>query len=140
MDPFSLTGGIPSSINKGFHSMCCPIESVGASTPTLSDISSCWERGRGRDRNLGTMDLNVTTMDQNLGTMDWNVTTMDQNLRTMDWNVTTIDRGLYFWLFLFNNAEGWWVLWIEYLLKTMQCFYYPLLATVGVPGKSLAGT
>uniref|UniRef100_UPI00398EF3E9 probable G-protein coupled receptor 139 n=1 Tax=Pristiophorus japonicus TaxID=55135 RepID=UPI00398EF3E9 len=46
------------------------------------------------DRNLRTVDWNVTTMDRNLRTVDWNITTMDRNLRTVDWNVTTMDRNL----------------------------------------------
>ncbi|XP_078056443.1 putative G-protein coupled receptor 139 [Mustelus asterias] len=87
------------------------------------------------DQNLGTMDWNLPTMDRNLGTMDWNVSTMDQNLGTMNRNVPTKDRSVFYWISQFT-ADYWWMTSVDrivYLLNVIQCFYYPLLAIVGVP-------
>uniref|UniRef100_UPI00398F1B37 probable G-protein coupled receptor 139 n=1 Tax=Pristiophorus japonicus TaxID=55135 RepID=UPI00398F1B37 len=78
-------------------------------------------------------------MDRNLRTVDWNVTTMDWNLRTVDWNVTTMDRGLM------SSIEQFYVRYdirslkwrIYFALQILQYFYYPLLAAVGVPFNSV---
>ena len=120
--------GFPTSINKEFHSI-------------RTEISGCGERGRGkRDQNLGTMEWNVSTMDQNLGTMERNVSTMDQNLGITDGDIPTLDRsfadGLYFislsffGLLLLTSR-------IRFVLWIIQGVYFPILAIVGVPGKSL---
>jgi len=94
------------------------------------------------DQNLRTMNWNVTTIDQNLRTMDWNVTTMDQNLRTIDWNVTTMDQNLRTMdsLSFALLMDSWFFppsIRISYVLKIIQIFYYPVLAMIGVPGKSV---
>jgi len=90
--------------------MCYPLESV-ASTPTLTEINGCRERKK---------------RDPNLRTMDWNVSTMDRSFAEGFYNLTPS------WFYSITLAKT-----IKAVLWIIQGFYYPILAIVGVPGKSL---
>jgi len=83
--------------------------------------------------------LIITTADQILRTTDWQVKLMDDNLNTTAWNVAATDRALSVALFcLFTFYENMSALWrLECTLKVIQSGYYPFLAIIGVPSKSL---
>ncbi|XP_059499893.1 probable G-protein coupled receptor 139, partial [Stegostoma tigrinum] len=107
---------------------------MGALPTALTGISSSTEMSR-RDQNLRTIEWNVPTFDQNLRTIDWTDPAMDQHLRTSHWNVSTMDRSLsddaWFLATFYNqiSLSGR----IKYAVFIIQYFYYPILATVGVP-------
>jgi len=89
--------------------------------------------------NLRTMESNVSTISPNMRTKDRNFTPMDHNPKIIDLNVPTMNRSLsgalyelstyYTWISLDNR--------IHLTLLIIQAGYYPILAIVGVPGKSL---
>ncbi|GCB85602.1 hypothetical protein scyTo_0026271 [Scyliorhinus torazame] len=161
MDPNCVTGEFPSTINEGFLSICYQILIAGAATPTLKEISGYREIER-RDQNLRTADWNVPTIVQNLGRIDSNIATMDQVLGEIDWNVTTIAKNLGT---IDRNdttvnqnlgtsdrnvpeidrslSDGLYEMSFDYLpmrirgaLLIIQAGYYPVLALIGVSGKS----
>ncbi|XP_059500462.1 uncharacterized protein LOC132209354 [Stegostoma tigrinum] len=107
---------------------------MGALPTALTGISSSTEMSR-RDQNLRTIEWNVPTFDQNLRRTDWADPAMDQHLRTSHWNVSTMDRSLsddaWFLATFYNqiSLSGR----IKYAVFIIQYFYYPILATVGVP-------
>ena len=85
-----------------------------------------------------TMDWNVPAIDDNLGLTQLNDTAMVQSLRTTWWNITAMDRALSSWIDKLHE-NSWWItsaLRIRFVIYTFQYFYYPILAIIGVPGKS----
>ncbi|XP_067851546.1 probable G-protein coupled receptor 139 [Heptranchias perlo] len=82
------------------------------------------------DRNPGTTDWNISTMDRNLGTIDWNISTMGRNPGTTDWNISTMDRNLRTIDSFEERAL--------YVILGLQVIYYPPLAAVGVSVNLLA--
>ncbi|XP_048448314.1 probable G-protein coupled receptor 139 [Rhincodon typus] len=60
---------------------------------------------------------------------------MDQNLRTIDWNVPRMDRSLSMYVWILSTYYDGMSLSgrIQCILYIIQCFYYPILADVGVP-------
>ena len=103
------------------------------------------------DPNLTTTVWTFSAMDSQ-GTEPWNVGALDRYQRRIDWDNTTayqkqqtinyiwksFNRGFSDDVYYISEHHSWLSLEIriEYIISIIQYFYYPILAIVGVPGKS----
>ena len=110
-----------------------------ASTQTRKRIGDS-RNSEKRDQDLRKGDWSERAIDLNLKRkIAGHFTVMVQNLSTMDWNAASADRSLSWALSQLSTNDDWLPLdWkIEYTLQIIQAGYYPLLAIVGVPCKSI---
>ena len=94
--------------------------------------------GETMGNNLSSVDWNATSMGENIRTITERAGTTGQNLSPSDHKVTIMEKRLSAAIYNLSTNYRWMSLKLRifWALQVIQAGYYPLLAVIGVPGKS----